>query len=353
MSAGGLSSIERDRARRLAEHADVLRERIRTATDADDISYEALLGFTASRKTQTRNRGYIADYRPQAKTEMLLADVEAVLRQYRAHWPLTVRQIFYRLVAAHGYPKDEGFYGKVCHHISNARRARRVDFSAIRDDGVTVHNTQTFYDKNAFFGHVRELGQNYYRNRMARQPYHLEVWSEAAGMVPQLASVVSGGYDIPVYSSSGFDSLTAKKLLADRIVSISKPTVVFHVGDFDPSGEAIFRSVEEDVCAFVESDRRDARASVRFIRLALTAEQVEDYNLPTAPAKTSDSRSRKWTGETCQLEALAPDELAEILTDEIVEWIDYDQLERDEVLQQAERREIAYSLPAPRNGSQS
>jgi hypothetical protein len=309
--------------------------------------------ITASRKTQTRNRGYITDYRPQAKTEMLLADVSSVLEQYREYWPLTVRQIFYRLVGAFSYPKDEGFYGKVCHHISNARRARRIPFSAVRDDGVTVQNTRTFYDKNAFFGHVRELGENYYRDRMARQPYHLEVWSEAAGMVPQLASVVSAGYDVPVYSSSGFDSLTAKKMLADRIVSISKPTVVFHVGDFDPSGEAIFHSVEEDVRAFVESDRRDARASVRFIRLALTAEQVEDYNLPTAPAKASDSRSQKWTGETCQLEALAPDALAEILTGEIGEWIDYDQLERDEVLQQAERLEIAYSLPAPRNGSQS
>ncbi len=52
-----------------------------------------------------RHRGYLLDYKPSAETRRLLADVEAVLEEYQAHWPLTVRQIFYRLVGARGYSR--------------------------------------------------------------------------------------------------------------------------------------------------------------------------------------------------------------------------------------------------------
>ena len=40
----------------------------------------------------------------------------------------------------------------------------------------------------------------------------------------------------------------------------------------------------------------------QFRRVALTKEQVDGYELPTAPPKKSDSRSKKWKGETCQLQ---------------------------------------------------
>lgn len=41
---------------------------------------------TARRDTKrTRRRGYIPNYRPQPKTLNLLADIDAVLREYREH----------------------------------------------------------------------------------------------------------------------------------------------------------------------------------------------------------------------------------------------------------------------------
>jgi len=76
---------------------------------------------TAGRKTG-RPRGYIAEYRPKSDTCALLRQVEAVLAEYHPFWPLTCRQIFYRLVGAHGYDKSEAAYGRLCHHIANALR---------------------------------------------------------------------------------------------------------------------------------------------------------------------------------------------------------------------------------------
>ena len=73
----------------------------------------------ARAKNQTspriRVRGYIEDYKPHRKTLELLKAVAAVLDEYIDYWALTVRQIFYRLVGAHDYPKTEADYKKLCH----------------------------------------------------------------------------------------------------------------------------------------------------------------------------------------------------------------------------------------------
>jgi hypothetical protein len=56
---------------------------------------------------------------------------------------------------------------------------------------------------------------------------------------------------------------------------------------------------------------------VEFVRLIVTPEHIEQYDLPTAPPKATDRRN--FEGETVQAEALPPDTLAAILDDAIVE----------------------------------
>jgi len=296
-------------------------------------------------KTHTRPRGYIDDYHPQAKTLVLLNQAVAVLTEYRTYWPLTVRQIFYRLVGAYAYEKSERAYKGLCAHLSNARRGGMIQFRAIRDDGVSVWGPTHYANPDAFWAEQRERAANYERDKQEHQPRYIEVWCESAGMQPQLARVTDR-FSINVYSSSGFDSLTAKYDLAQRICDAGKSAVVLHLGDFDPSGESIFTSLTEDVRAFVQKDRIDARIDVEFRRVALTAEQVERYNLPTAPPKASDSRSTRWAGETCQLEALAPDQIAGLLEEAILDIIDVAILLKDEDEEVGERQRIAYLLPA-------
>ncbi len=115
---------------------------ITTLPDATEI--------TASRKT--RRRGYIpqGEYRPQQRTRTLLRDVHAVMQEYHAYLPLTIRQIYYRLVGAYGYDKTEAFYDRLCHHLTEARRASVIPFSWVRDDGVTVIEQRHFSSEDAF-----------------------------------------------------------------------------------------------------------------------------------------------------------------------------------------------------------
>jgi len=268
-----------------------------------------------------------------------------VLRDYQEYWPLTVRQIFYRLVDSRGYEKTERFYERLCGHLSNARRARVIPFQAMRDDGITVIDPGHYADESDFYRHIHNLANNYERDKLSGQDIHLEVWCEAAGMQPQLARIAER-YSASVYSCSGFDSLTAKKNIAERVCTKGKQSVILHLGDYDPSGVAIFEAVAQDVQAFVKADRPHGYCSVEFRRVALTLEQVQQYALPTAPAKSTDSRSKSWEGETCQLEALAPNQIAALLQAAIEQHIDMRLLTTNLALEKEERQRLSRALPA-------
>lgn len=306
---------------------------------------------TSSRKnSKGRPKGYIDNYRPQAKTVALIDDAIRVLQEYEDYLPLTIRQIFYRLVGAYSYPKTENFYGRLSGHLVNARRAKMIPFSWIRDDNVSVMRDTWFRDRDHFMASMRKQAKVYKRDLLAGQDVYIEVWCEAAGMVPQLARVANG-YSIEVYSTSGFDSLTAKKAIAERVVDIGKRAVIVHAGDFDPSGVSLYEVVAEDVARFVEADRRLATVNVEFQRVALTRDQVEEHDLPTAPPKDTDSRSASWNdGGTCQLEALAPDLLQTYLGEMLTGLLDLDQLHYDRVLEITDRQWLARALPAPSDG---
>lgn len=290
-----------------------------------------------------RPRGYLTAYAPRTKTRALLDAVRVVLVEYEAQKPLTVRQIFYRLVGTIGYPKDERAYAQLAEHIGNARRARVIPFADIRDDGVAGGAPQHWRDAGEFRRAMRRTAERAELDVMATQPLYVEVLCEAAGMLPQLQAVAYR-YSISVYSSGGFDSLTAKKETADRIVAAGKPAVVLHLGDYDPSGVSIFDALAADVSAFLAADAPDA--PIEFSRVALTREQVGRYALPTSPPKRTDSRSSGWS-ETCQLEALAPDALASIFDAALCERLDMDHVQARQTDTATLRRSLLLTLGEP------
>lgn len=296
----------------------------------------------------SRPRGY-ADWRPHRKTEALLAQVDEVLAVYRAEWPLTVRQIFYRLVGRYEYPKDEHGYSRLGECLNRARRARRIPFSAIRDDGVVLTQFEWFDGPEGFWDDAARRAHTYRRDRQASQSQRIELWCEAAGMMPQLARIADE-FSVPVRSASGFSSVTGNHDLAARVIGYSVPTVILHVGDFDPSGVSIFTAMVEDAAAFVEADRDRTlgdyeNVSLRGVRVALTADQVEAYDLPTAPPKKSDSRSNGWL-ETCQVEALAPDDLALIVRQAITTEIDLSRWQEEVDQEHDDRIQVLRALPS-------
>ncbi len=327
-----------------------------------DVPIRLVLGglqvFTVSREnTHKRPKGY-APWRPQKKTVKLIMQVKSVLEEYRAHLPMTGRQIFYRLVGAYGYPKTEKAYGSLSESLVRARRAGMIPFDQIRDDGISVMSHAHYADENAFHKRVHDMGDAYKRDKLANQKMDVRVYCEAAGMIPQLARVCEP-YSIPVYSCSGFDSLTGKYELKESCKASftyqGRKTVILHLGDYDPSGESIFNDgLVEDIHAFLAKDvtSKEPHEVAIFERVALRGEHIERFTLPTDPPKATDSRTKNWQGEeSCQLEALPPDVLASLLDATIKTYFNLAVYEQDLKAEEEERRRITKALPAPQGAA--
>ena len=70
-----------------------------------------------------------------------------MLAEYAEQLPLTLRQIFYRMVGAYGYEKTEQAYERLGETLNKARRARVIGMDAIRDDGFTSAVPASFLDE--------------------------------------------------------------------------------------------------------------------------------------------------------------------------------------------------------------
>jgi hypothetical protein len=299
------------------------------------------MSVSGSVYTTTRVRG-LAPWSPQGKTLRLLEQIYAVLVEYGEHLPLMARQVYYRLIGNHGYPKDERSYERLLNALNRGRRAGLIPFESIRDDGATCVVPSAFDGIPDFWRAVKRAAAGYRRDRLEGQPYLVEVWCEAGGMVPQLARVADP-FGVAVYSSGGFDSVTVKYDAAVRMRDAGRPTVVLHVGDFDPSGCAIVDSLDYDVRKMLEDMGADDSLTV--VRVAVTPEQIERYRLPEAPPKKADRRGN-WQGGTVQAEALAPDVLAEELRRALERVIDSAALARILKIEARERARLIATVAA-------
>lgn len=291
--------------------------------------------------TSTRPRG-LARWRPQAATRVLLGQVDEVLTEYADALPLTCRQVFYRLVGAYGYAKNDNAYERLLEKLNRARRAELIPFASIRDDGVAVAAPAGFYGVADFWDAVADTAASYRRVRREGQTAAVEVWCEAAGMVPQLARVAHQ-YGAPVYSAGGFDSTTVKHDAVRRALAEDRPTVVLQIGDHDPSGWSMFDAAAEDIAAFIAD--YGGTHPVRFERVAVTPEQIASYGLPEAPVKPKDRRG-DWQGGTVQAEALSPAQLADELRAALDDVYDLDVLDRLVDTETTERDQMLARLDA-------
>jgi hypothetical protein len=237
---------------------------------------------------RTRPRGF-APWSPKPASLLLVDQVRAILEEYRAHLPMTARQIFYRLVGAYAYPKDEAGYGRLIEMLNRARRARMIPMESMGGAGG-------YRDKDEFWSGVRSSARWYSRPPDEGQPRAVEVWVEAAGMMPMIARVTSE-YGVAVYCSGGFESVGAKYDAAARLARRTVPTVVLSIGDQDPSGLALVDAAAEDVATFAGElgaepptvTRLDSRAGRR-VRSADRTAEVD------GPARGPHERDRPGRG---------------------------------------------------------
>jgi hypothetical protein len=242
--------------------------------------------------------------------------------------PVTLRQLFYRLVAAQLIPNTTSAYKRLSAVTAEARRDGM--FPALSDLTRRIE-VPTCFDGPE---HARDyLRRGYRRDRTEGQDVSVYLGVEKHGLVAQLSSVFAG-FGIPILALGGYASQTFADNVDEDVSTRGRPAVLLYAGDFDPSGEDIDRD-------FVE--RADCFDKV--IRVALNAEQIAEYDLPPAMGKTTDSRAGAFVarhGELVQVEldALPPDVLRTLYATALADFWDMSAYDAVLALEEHDREEL-------------
>jgi hypothetical protein len=179
--------------------------------------------------------------------------------------------------------------------------------------------------------------KGYYRDLQQSQPNHLEIVGEK-NTIDNVIRPMAMEYCAPLTIGRGYCSLPPRHALAGRFRASGRAQLVLLVlSDFDPEGEDIAH-------CFARSMRDDFGAEgIVPVKVALTARQVSDLNLPPMmKAKESSSRAAKFKGrhgdDVFELEAVPPDRLQAILREAIDGVLDVDAFNAEV---EAEKRDAA------------
>ena len=250
---------------------------------------------------------------------------------------VTLRGLHYRLVGE-GMTNTVQHYKRVVSAMIKARWDGLVPFEKFADhDRETLGVTKAeITDVDAQISEAKKQIKlwmtSYSKNRWENQMVYPEVFIEKKALIGAFQSICKK-YGVALNPCKGYPSLTflndAKNRFEEQIEN-GYEVVVLYFGDYDPSGEDIPRSIKENLermGVFVKVDR-----------IALMEEQVIEWNLPPAPAKTSDSRTASWDGlGQVELDAVMPDKLAQLCEEAILKYFDGDVYDELKELEEKEK----------------
>jgi hypothetical protein len=278
-------------------------------------------------RTSAHGASPIKTRRTQAEMAALRQGLYDIVAAQR---PMTVRQVFYRAVSAGLIPKTEAAYKTtVGRLLTLMRRDGELPYGWIADNTRWMRKTASWHNLSDM---LEQSTQFYRRALWDDQWYRCEVWLEKDALAGVVADV-TGPWDVPLMVTRGYPSLSFLHEAAEAVNANGKDTVIFYLGDHDPSGEDIPRFVEREL-----ADRLDVE--LEFVKVAVTAEQIEDYDLATRPTKQSDSRARNFEGESVEVDAIEPDDLRLLVEDAITSVIDSAALARHRTSEAAERESL-------------
>lgn len=266
------------------------------------------------------------------RTRRSAADLEVIRNAMYAALvddrPMTVRQMFYRLVSDGVIEKSENEYkNTVCRLLTEMRLAREIPFDWIADHTRWQRKSPSYSSIQAALRNTRDT---YRRAVWNNQPYRVEVWLEKDALASVLVEETDP-WDVPLMVTRGYPSVSYLHGAAVQMASWGKPALVYYFGDHDPSGVDISRNVEARLREFAPD------TPIYFERVAVNPEQIESMGLITRPTKTSDSRSKNFAGESVEVDAIPARQLRAMARECILNCIDEDALTELRVAEQSER----------------
>jgi hypothetical protein len=180
--------------------------------------------------------------------------------------------------------KSDKGYRHVQSRCVALRRAGRIKYNWFADLSRRGYFVNTFSSASDF---VTSMAGLYRADLWRDADCRCEVWAESRS----IASVILDDCKelaVDLYPCGGFSSLSFIHEAAESINNSgdNRPLQVFYIGDYDAAGVLIDVTLQRELREHLRSD-----IELRFDRIGINEDQIEEYDLPTKPRKDTDRRS--------------------------------------------------------------
>lgn len=253
-----------------------------------------------------------------ASLALIIKANEIIFEYQQQGFDLTLRQLYYQFVARGLIPNTQKSYKRLGNLINNGRLAGLIDWDSIVDRTRNLSSVSHWAEPSSI---IESASKSYRVDKWADQAYRIEVWIEKEALAGVLENTCPP-LDIPYFPCRGYVSQSEQWRAAQRLrwyEMRGQRTYIIHLGDHDPSGIDMTRDITERLYMFGCHPTVD--------RIALNMDQIDEYQPPPNPAKTTDSRYRDYVqryGENSwELDALEPQTIAKLITDKVLELRDH------------------------------
>jgi len=244
--------------------------------------------------------------------------------------PMTVRQCFYQATVKNLVEKSGAGYAKIQTTLADMRREGDLPYEWLVDNTRWQRKPRTYSGVEQALNETARL----YRKALWNDiDAYVEIWLEKDALAGVILPITAQ-YDVPLMVARGYASLSFLHDAATYISELDVPAYIYHFGDFDPSGVNAGEKIEETLRTMAPG------ANIHFERVAVTPLQIETFDLPTRPTKTTDSRSRGFGEISVELDAIAPSDLRELVQDVIERHLPEHQFQVLKAAEESERQLI-------------
>jgi hypothetical protein len=202
---------------------------------------------------------------------------------------------------------------------------------------------------------LEELPKDYLNRvyKWHKQTDIVEIWLEKAALANTFQSflkdkhvrvAINRGYSSWTFVYENLKRLNHMALLSSNVDRSRQKYHILYFGDYDPSGKSMDKHMDEQLKFLLDNEFPILKDSVYFQRLAVTLEQIEEYQLPHDPDKKTrkkldrDTRTRQFKEdhggrliavELDALLAIRPEEFRDLVVNSVDKYYDRDVFEKD------------------------
>ena len=179
----------------------------------------------------------------RAKNRGLASAAREILEAER---PMTLRQLYYRLISAGQLRNAQAEYKRL-----------GVVMTRVREDGAVprtwlVDHTRATLKPSSWSG-LADFGDDvrrcYRKDFWAAQEHDLHIFVEKDAVAGTIQPI-SREYDVPLHVCRGYASISFAGEIADHWAETEKAIHAFYLGDYDPSGFDLERDLREKLARY-------------------------------------------------------------------------------------------------------